>query len=85
MYTKKEQTLYWIAMVCAILFLLLGFIWIYWIALIVAYPLGLLSLILWLQLRTYNRKRNNIIVYLLIAGAIISIGVLTPWLLRMTH
>ena len=82
---KREHILFWIAIVSAILFLLFGFIWIYWIALIIAYPFGILSFLLWYQLRKYKKIRNNIIIYLLIIGILISISSLFPWFLRMVN
>jgi hypothetical protein len=83
MISKRENLLYGTALGCAILFLLFGFIWIYWIALIVAYPLGSLSWALWLHLRKNNRKRNNIILYLLITGFVLSLCALMPGLFKM--
>ncbi|WP_146052771.1 hypothetical protein [Aquimarina sp. I32.4] len=60
---------------------LTGMAWIYWVALIIAYPFGLISLLIWLTLKKENKKRTKWIPRILTTGLVLSIGILTFFLI----
>jgi O-antigen/teichoic acid export membrane protein len=65
-----------IAFICALWFLLTGWIWTYLMALVLAYPVGLLSLFLyWKDSRTKPSLRlNRITLWTLRVGLAVSLG-----------
>lgn len=77
MKTNKSNILFYIALLSAIWFAWMGMAWTYWIALFIAYPFGLISLLIWLKLKKENRKRNKWIPRVLLFGLILSLSVLT--------
>ena len=61
----------------ALWFVWMGMIWIYWAALFIAYPAGILSLICWFIIRNENKKRTKFIPIILSVGLGLSLTVLT--------
>jgi len=69
----------WIALVSLLLafwFLLAGTIWVWGAALIIAYPFGFISLILWRFFLEGERKQSKLIPTILAAGFFLSLMVL---------
>jgi ABC-type phosphate transport system permease subunit len=69
----------WIALVSLLLafwFLLAGTIWVWGAALIIAYPFGFISLILWRFFLEGERKQSKLIPTILAAGCFLSLMVL---------
>jgi small neutral amino acid transporter SnatA (MarC family) len=73
---SKNDLLFYTAILFAIWFACTGIVWVYWVALIIAYPIGLVSLFIWLYLKKENRARNKWILRILIVGLLISLSVL---------
>lgn len=73
---SKNDVLFYVALLCAIWFAWMGMVWTYWAALVVAYPFGLISFLIWRTLRRDNRKRNRVIPVLLSIGLVLSMLVL---------
>ena len=78
----KNDVLFWLGLILAVWFAFTGIIWIYWLAVIIAYPFGLLSFILWRTIRKEKTKRVKLIPIILTVGLICSITVLVFLLLR---
>jgi FtsH-binding integral membrane protein len=76
MEVKKNDVLLVIALICALWFAVLAWVWVYWAALFVAYPVGLVSLLLWLNLRKENKARTKFIPIVLVVGLTLSVGML---------
>lgn len=76
---SKDDILFTTSLVLAIWFTLTGIAWAYWIALIVAYPAGLISLILWNRVRKTDvkQKRYVLIPFILVIGLTLSLSMLT--------
>jgi hypothetical protein len=74
----------WIALVSLLLafwFLLSGTVWVWGAALIIAYPFGLISFILWCFFLEGERKKSKLIPSILAFGFILSLLVLIfTWL-----
>lgn len=68
--------LFWIGLITAIWFAWTGMIWTYWAALIIAYPIGIVSFILWRMIKDENRRRTKFIPIILSIGLMLSLGVL---------
>lgn len=68
-----SDILFFTAVLCALFFALFGLVWVYWIALFTAYPLGLISFVLWRKLKKEPRKRNKAIPIILSIGLFASI------------
>jgi len=65
-----------IAIICGVWFLLLGWFWVWYINIFLAYPVGIIGFFLWLAGRKAERKKlNKIAGYLLLIGLVISISV----------
>jgi len=73
---NKNDILFYSAILFAIWFAWTGGIWTYSAALFIAYPFGVISLLIWLSIRKENRKRTKWIPRVLIAGLILSLSVL---------
>ncbi len=69
--------------VFALWFTIAGVFWVYWFALIFAYPFGVASLMIWFYIRKDGRRRNRIIPVLLIAGLVLSLLMLAPWIINL--
>ncbi len=78
---SKNDVLFILSLLSAIWFALLAWIWVYLAALIFAYPIGILSFILWLLIRKENKKRTKIIPIVLSIGLAFSLGVLGYWMI----
>lgn len=74
---NKSAVLFYVGMICAIWFALTGWLWLYWAALFIAYPFGLVGFIVWLVIKKYNQRRATWLARILIAGLIISLFVLS--------
>lgn len=61
------------SLLCGIWFLLLGWFWAYMASLFVAWPIGIIGLLLWLPGRNEDTRLNKIAGYVLLAGAVTSI------------
>lgn len=72
----KNDILFGITILFAVWFMVAGIFWVYWFALIFAYPFGILSLIIWFRFRGDGRKRNYAIPVILIIGLILSLSIL---------
>ena len=69
----------WIALVSLLLafwFLLAGTVWVWGAALIVAYPFGLISLVLWRFFLKGEQKQSKLIPMILVFGLVLSLMVL---------
>ena len=58
-----------------------GTVWVYWLALVIGYPAGLLSLLFWFFIRNENKKRTKLIPIVLGIGLMLSLGILVVLLL----
>ncbi len=78
MTAEKRYLIYNIlALVCAIWFMLTGWMWFYYINIILVFPFAIIGFFLWWQGRRAERKLlNKIVGWMLLAGLIISIGYL---------
>ena len=74
---KPGDILFWFGILTAIWFAWAGMVWTYWAALIVAYPVGLVSFLIWINIRSENEKRTKYIAIILVVGLILSISSLT--------
>lgn len=78
---SRNDILFFIALLCAIWFAWGGMVWTYCAALFIAYPFGLLSLILWRIIRHENKKRTKWIPIILTTGLFLSLVVLAGLLI----
>lgn len=62
-----------LSLIFAIWFLLTAYVWVYLAALIISYPFGLLSLLMWFYLKKDGKKRNNAIIIVLGLGLTLSL------------
>jgi hypothetical protein len=69
----KNNILFYTAMVFAVWFSITGIFWPYLMALFIAYPFGLISLLLWAIIKKDGNPRNKIIIKTLAIGLTISI------------
>jgi len=72
----RNDIIFSLALVTAIWFALAGMVWVYWAAVVIAYPFGLISYLLWRGIRTEKRKRARVIPVILSLGGMLSIGML---------
>lgn len=78
----KNDILFVTAVLFSIWFAGTAYIWVYWAALIISYPFGIISFLIWRYLKKDGKKRNKIIPILLTIGLIFSLGVLITALIR---
>ncbi|MFT3680843.1 MAG: hypothetical protein QM791_11260 [Ferruginibacter sp.] len=76
MTVKKNDILFWTGIVTAVWFAWTGMVWTYWAALVIAYPVGLVSFFTWRKIKNDNRPRNKFIPGILVTGLILSVTVL---------
>lgn len=76
MIISKTEILFYTSFLFAIWFAWGGMLWLNNYALIIGYPVGLASLLIWFKIRKEKRKRTKWIPNILIAGLILSLGVL---------
>ena len=79
---KKTDILFSVAVLFALWFMATGIFWVYWFALIFAYPFGIASLAIWFCIRKDGRKRNKAIPIILIAGLLLSLAMLLPMIMN---
>jgi len=73
---KLNDILFVIAILFALWFAGAGIIWVYWFCLIFGYPFGIASFFIWRYIRKDEKSRNRIIPVILIAGLLLSLGML---------
>ena len=83
MTTQKRLLIFNIlALVCAMWFLALGWVWVYFFNVIVVFPFAILGFFLWRKGReAENKILNRIVGWMLLAGLIAAIGILVAYLL----
>jgi len=71
----KNNLMFYLSLICAIWFALVGMVWTFWIPLFIGYPFGFLSYYLWKKLdkKEQDRKRNKIIPIVLKIGFVLSL------------
>ncbi|MCO5291526.1 MAG: hypothetical protein M9959_07300 [Chitinophagaceae bacterium] len=74
---SKNDILFTLATFFALWFSAVGIIWFYWVALFCAYPFGIISFLIWRNIRKDGKKRNIAIPIILIIGLLSSLGFLT--------
>lgn len=74
--TKKDDWLFVVALLFAVWFLATGIFWVYWAALYISFPAGLVAFIIWKNIKKDARPRNNAILVILICGLLISLATL---------
>mgnify|MGYP007043343979 CR=1 FL=1 len=79
MKVDKSNVLYFVGLICAIWFALTGWLWLYWGALIIAYPFGLIAFIIWLVLRKKDEKRADWLYMILLLGFGVSLMALSMY------
>ena len=72
----RNNILFVIAIVFALWFAFAGIIWVYWMALYIAFPFGVLSFFIWKNIKKDGRKRNTVIPVLLLSGLLCSLAML---------
>lgn len=75
--TKKDAN-FIISLVFAVWFALIGMAWAYWAALILGYPFGIISFLLWRRGRKVDEKseRYKIVIWILAIGLALSLTAL---------
>lgn len=76
MKVEKQIFLYNLtALICAIWFLLAGWVWTYLVNLFIAYPIGLLGLYFWFKGKADEQKNtlNRVVLLILVSGILVSI------------
>jgi MFS family permease len=73
---KKNGLLFWIAILTALWFASAGMVWFYMAALFIAYPVGLVSLLIWARLSDKKHPKQKIIIKILSVGLILSMSAL---------
>jgi hypothetical protein len=73
---KKNNLLFYLALLLAFWFCWMGMIWVYNAALIIGYPAGIISLAIWFIIKKDGQKRNKIIPIVLSIGFIVSLSIL---------
>ena len=79
---NKNDIFFVLSLISGLWFALVGMVWVYWIALFIAYPFGLISFLLWRNIRQDGRKRTKIIPVILTIGLALSLSVLIFLLIR---
>jgi len=73
----KNEILFYLGVICAVWFAWTGMVWTYNTALIIAYPIGLISFILWRLIKYENKRRTKVIPIILTIGLILSLTILS--------
>ena len=81
MRVTRKDVLFYLGLLCAVWFALTGMAWTYNAALLIAYPIGLLSFALWWAIRREARKRTKAIPIILGIGLTLSLSVLITLLI----
>ncbi len=77
----NTDLLFCIAIITATWFALTGIVWTYYACLVIAYPFGLASFLIWRSIKKDGKSRNRFIPIILIIGLVLSISVLVYLLL----
>lgn len=80
MKVNKTDILFWIGIITAIWFALTGMLWTYFACLIIAYPFGLTSFLIWQRIKSDGKTRNKYIPGILVVGLTLSVSVLIDFL-----
>ena len=80
---SKNNALYYIALICAIWFLLTCCAWTYLANVVVSFPFGLIAFLIMMKRRKLeeNKQRYRIVAWILIAGIILSCATLVYFLI----
>ncbi|MBS1538157.1 MAG: hypothetical protein JST20_10470 [Bacteroidetes bacterium] len=78
---NKNDILFSIGLLCAVWFACTGIIWVYYLALFISYPVGVISFLMWKLIKSEQRKRTRFIPIILAVGMILSLTVLVLLLL----
>jgi hypothetical protein len=71
-----------LALVCAVWFLLLGWMWVYFFNVILVFPFAIIGFFLWRKGRAAEKKLlNKVTGWMLLSGLVSSVGVLVVLLL----
>ncbi len=81
MNSTKSNVLFSIGIITATWFALTGIVWAYYACLVIAYPFGLASFLIWRSIKSDGKPRNKFIPIILIIGLVLSISVLMYLLL----
>lgn len=73
---SRNDVLFVTAIVLAVWFALTSWFWVYLANLFFSFPVGIISLILWLAIKKDEKKRNKVIPIILIIGCVSSLGAL---------
>lgn len=71
-----NNILFVLAIVFAFWFAVIGIFWVYWMALYIAYPFGVVSFFIWKNIKKDGRKWNTVIPVLLLIGLVFSLAML---------
>lgn len=72
----RNDFLFYLSLIFAIWFASTGMVWTYNAALFIAYPVGIISLVMWTIIRNENRKLTKFIPIILTIGLTLSLSVL---------
>lgn len=78
---KNNDILFITALLFALWFSIIGVVWVYWLNIIFAYPFGIASFFIWKKIKKDGKKRNKIVLIVLILGLIASLSALLLLLL----
>lgn len=78
----KNDLLFYSGLLSAVWFACLGMFWPYYIALFIAYPVGILSYVLWRNVKHENRERTKFIPIILTLGLLLSLSALIVLLIK---
>jgi len=70
---KINDILFFVSLLMAIWFAITGIICSYMAALVIAYPIGIISFIIWLLIKHENKKRTRLIPITLTVGLTVSL------------
>ncbi len=76
MKVTRNDVLFWLGILFALWFMLTGMVWVYFAALFVGYPFGLISFLFWRSIKKDGKKRNQVIPVLLLVGLAASLTAL---------
>ena len=77
----RNDILFTVAVLFAVWFVAVGWVWVYYANIIYALPFGIASLAIWLFIKKDHKKRNKIIPSLLVIGMVVSL----LWLLYIVY
>lgn len=73
---SRNDIVFYLGLLFAFWFALTAMVWTYWIALVVAYPFGISSFLLWRSIKNENKKRTKLIPIILAIGLVLSLATL---------